>query len=68
MLLVLRVSPYGRLSYQMAELPIRSVLCARFTHQNDLLLLGSDRILYGIPHRTSRLVQLFNPEQKLVRD
>ncbi len=61
MLLVVRVSPYGKLSYQMAELPVRSVLCARFTHLNDLLLLGADRVLYGLPHRSFRLVALFNP-------
>jgi hypothetical protein len=66
-LLYVRVSPYGKLSYQMAELPVRGVLCARFTHKNDLLLLGSDRVLYGIPHGANRLVTLFNAEQQLVR-
>lgn len=50
----------------MAELPIRSILCARFTHLNDLLLLGSDRVLYGIPSGRPKLVEVFNPEQKLV--
>lgn len=66
MLLLVRVSPYGKLSYQMTELPIRSIFCVRFTYQNDLILLGADRILYGLPHGSKRLVPLFNPEQKLV--
>lgn len=52
----MKVSPYGKLSYQMTELPLKGVLCARFTHQNDLILLGNDRVIYGIAKDTHRLV------------
>lgn len=67
-LLLVKVSPYGKLSYQMTELPVRGIICARFTHQNDLLLLGSDRVLYGIHSPKNRLITLSNADQKLVKD
>lgn len=58
----------GKLSYQMTELPIKYILQLKFTYENDLVILGNDRIVYGIsPNYKNQFVPFFNSaDQKVV--
>lgn len=48
MLVIVNVNANGKLKFQICELPVKSVLELKFTYENDIILLGNNRILYGI--------------------
>lgn len=54
---------------RLAELPFQSVLHLQFSYTEQMVLLGSDRILYGVYYEgeTGSLRPIFNPNQMYVR-
>ena len=57
------------LACKLGEVPFESVLQMQFSYSEKLLLLGSDKILYGLEYegKTGHLRAIFNRNQQHVR-
>lgn len=64
-LFVLSLDGQGQLLCRLAELPFQNILQLQFSYSEQMVLLGSDRVLYGVYYEgeTGTLRPIFNHTQ-----
>ena len=65
MLIIVAIKRDKFVSYEMLQLPVKTILAVKFTSDHDVVILAGNRVLYAI-NKNKELVELYNETEKTV--